>query len=144
VSASIPSAPAPSSRAPRLGASVVLWKDDAVLLVKRKAGPYADKWALPGGHVAFGERMADTAKRELLEETGITASIGRPVGVFEIVMDQPVPAHFVLMAFSADYESGKAKAGDDAAEVRWVKWTELETLDITSQSLEAIARSRPR
>jgi ADP-ribose pyrophosphatase YjhB (NUDIX family) len=141
---SIPSSPRPSSRAPRLGASAVLWKDDAVLLVKRSAGPYAGKWALPGGNVAFGERMADTAKRELLEETGITASIDRPVGVFEIVMDEPIPAHFVLMAFSANYESGEAKAGDDAAEVKWVKWTELESFDITTQSLEAISRSRPR
>ena len=137
--------PLPSStRAPRLGASVVLWKGHSVLLVKRKAGPYAGKWALPGGNVAFGERMADAAKRELLEETGITASIGRPVGIFEIVLDQPVPAHFVLMAFAADYQSGEAKAADDALEVRWMSDDELDTADITPQSRDAIGRSRPQ
>ena len=136
--------PIPSTRAPRLGASVVLWKDNSVLLVKRKAGPYAGKWALPGGNVAFGERMAEAAKRELLEETGVTAAIGRPVGIFEIVMDEPVPAHFVLMAFAADYESGAAKAAADAAEVQWMMAGELESADITPQSREAIARSRPQ
>jgi mutator protein MutT len=133
-----------STRAPRLGASVVLWKGNSVLLVKRKAGPYAGKWALPGGNVAFGERMAEAAKRELLEETGITATIGRPVGIFEIVMDQPVPAHFVLMAFAADFQSGEAKAADDALEVRWMSADDLDTADITPQSRDAIARSRPQ
>lgn len=114
-----------------------------MLLVKRKAGPYAGKWALPGGNVAFGERMAEAAKRELMEETGISATIGRPVGIFEIVMDEPVPAHFVLMAFAAEYEAGDAKAADDAAEVKWMSQAELETADITPQSLEAIGRTQP-
>jgi ADP-ribose pyrophosphatase YjhB (NUDIX family) len=113
-------------------------------LVKRTAGPYAGKWALPGGNVAFGERMAAAAERELLEETGVSASIGRPVGIFEIVMDEPVPAHFVVMAFAADYESGDAKAGDDAAEVKWMTEREIVTADITPQSRDAIARSKPQ
>jgi 8-oxo-dGTP diphosphatase len=133
----------PPGPLPRLGASVVLWHDGAVLLVRRKTGPYADKWSLPGGHVTFGERMAEAAKRELREETGIDASIGRPVGIFEIVMDEPRPAHFVLMAFSAQYQSGEAVAADDAADVRWVREDELGSLDITPQSRDAIARSQP-
>jgi 8-oxo-dGTP diphosphatase len=136
--------PIPSTRSPRLGASVALWKDGSVLLVKRKAGPYAGKWALPGGNVAFGERMAEAAERELLEETGVRAKIGRPVGIFEILMDEPVPAHFVVMAFAADYESGEAKAADDAAEVKWMNEREMVTADITPQSRDAIARSKPQ
>jgi 8-oxo-dGTP diphosphatase len=131
-------------RSPRLGASVVLWRDNSVLLVKRKSGPYADKWALPGGNVRFGERLAEAAKRELMEETGIEATIRNPVGIFEIVMDQPVSAHFVLMAFAASYEGGEVKAADDAAEARWVAADELDALDITPQSRDAIARSQPR
>ena len=129
---------------PRIGASVVLWQGDAVLLVRRRGGPYAGKWSLPGGHVVFGERLVAAAKRELLEETGVSATIGSAVGIFEIVMDQPRPAHFVLMTFAAVYESGEAKAGDDAEAVRWVPATELAELDVTPQSREAIARSRPQ
>lgn len=115
-----------------------------MLLVRRKSGPYAGKWSLPGGHVEFGERMAEAAKRELAEETGIVASIGRPVGVFEIMVDQPEPGHFVLMAFAATYLSGDATAGDDADAVMWVTDEEMAGLDITPQSRDAIARTQPQ
>lgn len=115
-----------------------------MLVVKRKSGPYAGKWSLPGGNLKFGERMADAAKRELEEETGIVATIGSAVGIFEIVMEQPAPAHFVLMTFAGSFESGEARAGDDAEEVRWVSEADLESLDITPQSRDAIARSRPQ
>ena len=94
---------------PRIGASVVLWQGDAVLLVHRRGGPYAGKWSLPGGHVVFGERLVAAAKRELLEETGVSATIGSAVGIFEIVMDQPRPAHFVLMTFGRCIRIGRSE-----------------------------------
>ncbi len=133
-----------ATRIPRIGASVALWRDGSVLLVQPKSGPYKGKWSLPGGHLAFGERLIEAARRELREETGIEATIGNPVGIFEIVVDQPEPAHFVVMAFAGTYQSGEAVAGDDAAAVRWVPAAELDALDITQQSRDAIARSQPR
>ncbi len=139
-----PTSPAPVRRRPHLGASVVLWRDNTVLLVKRLSGPYGGRWALPGGNVEFGERLAEAAKRELMEETGISATIRNPVGIFEIVMEQPLAAHFVLMTFAATYEAGEIRPGDDAVEVRWVPGDELSELDITPQSLDAIARSQPQ
>src|SRR5437870_12542793 len=43
-----------------------------VLLIKRKAEPFAGKWAFPGGFVDEGESLAAAAKRELKEETSLS------------------------------------------------------------------------
>jgi len=47
-------------------------KDLKILLIKRGTHPFLGKWALPGGFVKPGERVEETAKRELFEETNIS------------------------------------------------------------------------
>lgn len=55
-----------------LSASVVLWRGDEILVMKRAGGFAAGGWFFPGGHVEQGERPAEACARELFEETGIT------------------------------------------------------------------------
>lgn len=45
----------------------------SVLLVRRASAPFKDHWALPGGFKRPDETLDQAARRELLEETGITA-----------------------------------------------------------------------
>lgn len=55
-----------------LSASVVLWRGDEILVMKRGAGGFsAGGWFFPGGHVDAGERPIDACARELFEETEI-------------------------------------------------------------------------
>lgn len=54
-----------------LSASVVLWRGDEILVMKRASGFSAGGWFFPGGHVEEGERPAESAAREVLEEAGI-------------------------------------------------------------------------
>lgn len=55
----------------QLGAYALILKDDKILLIKKKTGPYDGKLDLPGGTIEFGERPEDALKRELKEEVGI-------------------------------------------------------------------------
>ena len=54
-----------------LSASVVLWRGDEILVMKRAGGFSAGGWFIPGGHVEQGERPVESAARELFEEAGI-------------------------------------------------------------------------
>lgn len=50
---------------------IVLDKDERILLQRRKDNGL---WGLAGGSMEPGETLEETAKRELLEETGLTAN----------------------------------------------------------------------
>ncbi len=55
-----------------LSASVVLWRGDEILVMKRAPGGFsAGGWFFPGGHVEEGETPAEACARELFEEAGI-------------------------------------------------------------------------
>lgn len=56
-----------------LGASVVLWRGEEILVMKRGLGGFGGGgWFIPGGHVEQGERPQESAAREVFEETGIS------------------------------------------------------------------------
>ena len=54
-----------------------------VLLVQRAHPPFAGEWALPGGFVDEGERVAHAAARELAEETGLKLGSLSLLGVYD-------------------------------------------------------------
>lgn len=53
-----------------------------LLLIKRSQFPYKGAWALPGGFLRPGETIEETAKRELLEETGVKNPFLHLAGVY--------------------------------------------------------------
>jgi 8-oxo-dGTP pyrophosphatase MutT (NUDIX family) len=62
--------------------STVVFRDDALLLIHRVRDG-ADDWTLPGGTPRPGESMAACARRETLEETGLTVEPARVALVLE-------------------------------------------------------------
>lgn len=54
----------------RVGVAVFIARDGKLLMQQRKGSHGAGTWALPGGHIEFGETPEQAAEREVLEETG--------------------------------------------------------------------------
>ncbi|HWO75332.1 MAG TPA: NUDIX hydrolase [Bacillus sp. (in: firmicutes)] len=54
-----------------VGCGVIIEEKDMILLQHRADG---DNWCIPGGIMEIGETFEDAAKREVLEETGLTVS----------------------------------------------------------------------
>ncbi len=132
--------PAPRPIAATIAAVV---RDGHVLLVRRANPPDQDRWAFPGGKIDAGERLADAAARELLEETGVTAE---PLHVFDAVdvFDRDdtgaLRRHFILIAVLCRWVSGEPVAGDDARDARWVSLADLDAHALaTSFGVAALA-----
>lgn len=107
---------------PGLGALAVVLRDGCALLVQRGKDPDKGLWGFPGGGVELGEPVAEAARRELAEETGV---IGQPRGPIEVVdairhRGGALEFHYVLVAVAVDYVSGEPMAADDADDARWV------------------------
>lgn len=68
-------------RRPLVGTCVIpILPDGRIVLIQRRD---SGRWGLPGGLVDWGEDIATSAQRELLEETGLAIlKIGRLVGVY--------------------------------------------------------------
>lgn len=64
-----------------VGAYGLAIADDHVLLIKKGRGPYTGSWDLPGGGIEFGESPEDAVRRELTEETGLSAEGVELIGV---------------------------------------------------------------
>jgi 8-oxo-dGTP diphosphatase len=123
---------------PILAASVCLRHGDSVLLVQRGKEPGLGKWAFPGGKLLWGERTVEGALRELREETGLSATIGPLIALYDVV--QPT-YHFVIACYFAHAPQGILKADSDAANARWLNINEVGKLPLASNIAEALTAS---
>jgi 8-oxo-dGTP diphosphatase len=108
---------------PALTADVVLVTREAspkVLLIQRKHDPFAGMWAIPGGFVDENESAEQAARRELLEETGITITDIEQLFTSSAQGRDP-RGWTVTVAYLARIMPNEvvANAGDDAAAVGW-------------------------
>jgi len=105
---------------PSLTADVIVFSEDGrVLMIKRGGHPFLDSWAFPGGFSEPGESLYETAKRELREETGMTAPLLTEIGFFSDPGRDP-RGWVVTEAYACTVPDGTAAiADDDASDAAW-------------------------
>lgn len=109
---------------PKLAVAVIIARDGQILLGRRGPGTrQAGRWSFPAGFVERGEQVEFAAIREAREETGLSVTIGRLVGLFSTAGET-----VVLAVYAAAELSGDARAGDDLAEVAWFPLDQLPDL----------------
>lgn len=127
----------PGSDPPQVGVGVAVVDEGRILLVKRGREPGKGLWAVPGGKVRWGEPIAQAARREVLEETGLEVDVGEVIWVGEHLSDEH---HIVLIDFVGTVVGGTLEAADDAEEARWVELSEAEEYPLTLTMYELIAK----
>lgn len=105
--------------------AAVIMEDDLFLMAQRSEGDEAGKWEFPGGKVEPGEDPRDCLKRELREELGVNAEVGR---VLEVVSIPQPDRHLVLLYFQCIIREGKPEPLQ-CRQVKWVRRQEIEQLE---------------
>ncbi len=129
---------------PAIGVGAIVWRGDAVLLIRRGKAPRKGEWSIPGGHVHWGETLVDAVTREVREETGIAIT-----GIQHCeTLEARFPAtgrlrhHIVLVDFTARHVRGRVRAGDDAMDARYVPYAEISGFGLWGETLRVIRKSR--
>lgn len=97
-------------------------KNGNILIVKT----YNRGWDCTGGQIEIGESLEEGVLREILEESGIKASVRCLAGIYSNVGQHlyydgvtPVPTK-VMMDFICDYIEGEPTTSNETSEVIWV------------------------
>ncbi|MDB5265132.1 MAG: hypothetical protein JWN64_703 [Parcubacteria group bacterium] len=108
-----------------VGINIFVIRDGKILLGKRKSSYHDGEWGVPGGHLEEGEKMLECAARELLEETGLTAT------TLEFVITDNDPRqdkfHYVHFGFLAENTIGEPKLMEPECCYGW-EWFPLNEL----------------
>jgi 8-oxo-dGTP pyrophosphatase MutT (NUDIX family) len=131
------------------GSAFVVTEDGSrvLLLHHRKL----DRWLQPGGHADPGESSGEeVALREAREETGIQGIRLHPTAPRPLDVDvhaiparpgEPAHAHLDLRYLAVAPESTLVRAEEEAADLRWFAWNDLETLGLDPGLRRGLAKT---
>ena len=103
-----------------LAVNVAVIDGERVLLTRRED---FEVWCLPGGTVDDGESLAEAARREVREETGLDVRLLRLVGIYS---RSRLGGYHTAVLFAADVVGGSLRPDpQEVIEVRWCSAAEV-------------------
>ncbi len=111
---------------PRVGIGVIVLNNQNQILLGRRKNAHGDgDWAPPGGHLEFGETPIQCAKRELLEETGLTLLNAKESNFTNDVFVKD-SKHYVTVFVEGNVEGDpQVLEPDKCSEWKWFDWDNL-------------------
>jgi len=129
---------------PIAGVGVVVFRNEEVLLVKRKKAPYKGQWSIPGGKQRLGETVTKAARRELMEETGVEVNELTLIDVIDIMVpdeEGKILYHYIVADYRAHWLSGECSPGDDAQDVQWFNLNKLGSISLLDKTRKIILKA---
>lgn len=124
------------NKIPRVGVGVMIRSGNKFLLGKRVGSHGEGSWAPPGGKLDFGESIEDCAKREVLEETGVTIKNIRKITFTNDIFEEG--KHYITCCVIAEIEAGEPRVmeAEKCEKWDWFEWGKFpEPLFLSTQHL---------
>ncbi len=115
------------------------------MLVRRGKPPNVGSWTLPGGAQEIGETAEAAARRELLEETGVSVgplSFAAVVDSIRHDAEGRVEYHYTIIDFCARWAAGEPRAATDVTDAVWARLDALEGFGLSSEVMRVIGVAR--
>ena len=131
----------PKTKSPTHCVGVICVRGDKVLVIQRGTAPRKGEWSIPGGRIEDGESEQAAALRELLEETGVTATLGPKIDTIPALFEG---FNYMLHDYAATWVSGEPQAGDDAAQAKFVPISDIPALNMWPKTEQVILAAYKR
>lgn len=128
---------------PPIAAGVIAERADGkIVLVLRGENPGKGLWGLPTGFMEIDETVEDAARRECLEETGLSVELGDLWGVWSYHHEAKQTSG-VLVVYAARVVGGEPRPGSDTVRVEFFAPAEIPFEQLAfSTHRDALARWR--
>lgn len=109
----------------KVGVGVMIFKDEKILMGKRKNSHGDGEYSFTGGHLEYMEGFKECAIRETLEEAGIKIKNIKFLCIKNTFLYKP--EHYIHIGLIADWESGESKNLEPEKCKGW-SWYDLDNL----------------
>lgn len=107
-----------------LVASVSIFNEAEVLIIKENKPTAVEKWNFPSGRIEYGEDILYSACREVKEETGLDVKLIGTTGVYNFISS--TNNQVILFHFIGEVTGGSINLEED--EISDSKWIEVNDL----------------
>lgn len=109
---------------PKVGVGVILIREGKILLGKRKNAHGHGSWSFPGGHLEWNESIAQCARREVREETGLINLTNLQYGPYTNDIFVHEHKHYITIFVVANSTKGDPQVMEpEKCETwQWIEW----------------------
>jgi len=121
-------------------------EDGELLVINKNAGPYINRFDVPGGSLEEGETLSEAIKREFLEETGLEIEIEENIGAIDFKLPwlwkEFTDVHHIAIYYSVRKIGGYIKIpeqfeGQDSSGAVWVSKKDVSLYNASPLVLKA-------